>query len=119
MLSADECHFGGGMYMPSKDNLQKIREYIANNRTAFEKLLNDKEFNTVFGGLAKSEMNKILPKEFKSLENPHPFIYNKQFYYMAPYPGEKTALRQDLLPFIASHHYAAKSWDAFFKKLLH
>ena len=118
-LSVDECHFGGGMYMPDKDNLMKIRKFIGENPKEFDKLLKDKAFTKVYGSLAKSESNKILPKELKQYSDSHPLIFNKQFYYMAQHPGEKTVLREDLIPFIVSHYQAAQNWDAFFKKILY
>jgi uncharacterized protein (TIGR02453 family) len=114
-LSIDKCHLGGGMYMPSKENLAKIRQHIINHPKDFEKAMNDKEFNSIFGGLVEGEKNKVLPKEFKEYGEQYPAIFNKQFYYMAEYEGEKSVLREDLLPFIVSHSKAAKVWDDWFK----
>ena len=52
-LSIDECHFGGGMYMPDKDNLLKIRKHIGENPKAIDKLLKEPKFKKVYGGFGK------------------------------------------------------------------
>lgn len=117
-LSIDECHFGGGMYMPTKENLHKIREAIIKDRQGFEKAMKDKSFTKVYGTLAASEVNKILPKEFKDYGEQYPELFNKQFYYMAKHEGEPTILRPDLKNFIVEHYQAAKVWDDWFKKTL-
>ncbi|MBR9861406.1 DUF2461 domain-containing protein [bacterium] len=118
MLSPDTCHFGGGMYMPDKDNLEKIRQHIVNHPKAIEALIKDKEFNKVYGGLKEGETNKILPKQFKEYGDTQPLLFNKQFYFMAEYPGEKTVIREDLLPFIAEHYRVAEPWNKWFKSAL-
>lgn len=117
-LNIDECHFGGGMYMPSKENLEKIRHAIIKDNKGFEKALNDPHFKKIYGELAPSEKNKILPKEFKAYGEQYPHLFQKQFYYMAQHNGEPTILREDLLPFIVEHYKAAQVWDDWFKKVL-
>lgn len=117
-LSIDECHFGGGMYMPTKENLHKIREAIIQDRKGFEKAMNDKSFKKVYGSLASSDVNKILPKEFKEYGEQYPELFNKQFYYMAKHEGETTILREDLKHFIVQHYQAAQVWDNWFKQAL-
>lgn len=114
-LNIDKCFFGGGMYQPDKENLEKIRHSILDNPKAFRNALNEKNFQSVYGGLAQSEVNKILPKEMKQLGTEVSEIYNKQFYFMAEHDGQKTILRDDLLPFIVSHYTASKSFNSWLK----
>ena len=114
-LSIDKCFFGGGMYQPEKENLERIRQSILHDASSFKSALNEKNFKSVYGGLAQSEVNKVLPKELKEIAAAVPEIYNKQYYYMAEYEGQKTILRDDLLPFIVSHYTAAKSFNAWLR----
>jgi uncharacterized protein (TIGR02453 family) len=117
-LNLETCHIGGGCYMPSKENLGAIRRYIVTQPKEVESALNNTEFVSVFSGLQPGEKNKILPKEFKEFGDNHPLLFNKQFYYMADYPGEETILRDDLLPFIMKHYKAAEVWNDVLKKAM-
>lgn len=117
-LNLETCQFGGGCYMPSKESLASIRKYIITNPKEVETALNDKDFVAVFGGLQPGDKNKMLPKEFKEFGEKHPLLFNKQFYYMADYPGEETILRDDLLPFIMKHYKASQVWNDVLKKAM-
>lgn len=117
-LNLETCQFGGGCYMPSKESLASIRNYIIAHPKEVETALNDKDFVAVFGGLQPSDKNKILPKEFKEFGDKHPLLFNKQFYYMADHPGKETILRDDLLPFIMKHYKASQVWNDVLKKAM-
>src|SRR5690554_2221547 len=48
-LGPEKVMIGGGVYEPNKQELQSLREYIANNRRAFHKAINNPFFVEVFG----------------------------------------------------------------------
>ena len=116
-LSAEEHHIGGGMYSPDKENLMKIRKAIIANPKKLEKLLADEDFKRIYTTL-KGDKNKILPKEIKGKDAGNPWVYNKQFYFMAEYHDEGIPLRKDLLEFILSHHRAGENFFNYFAKIL-
>ena len=116
-LSAVELHIGGGMYMPEKDNLLKIRKAIIADPARFERLLKNKNFVQHFETI-KGDRNKILPKEVKGLADDNPWVYNKQFYFMTEYADEKIPLRKDLLAFILEHHAAGQEFNAYFAEII-
>ena len=116
-LSAVEQHIGGGMYMPEKDNLLKIRKAIIADPARFERLLKNKNFVQHFETI-KGDRNKILPKEVKGLADDNPWVYNKQFYFMTEYADEKIPLRKDLLAFILEHHAAGQEFNAYFAEII-
>ena len=117
-LNIDTSHFGGGCYMPSKENLHKMRQFIIDHPTDVQNALANKAFTQTFKTLEPGEKNKILPKEFKSFGEKQPLLFNKQFYYMADYPGEATILRKDLLSFIVNHYKAGSSWNELLKRAM-
>lgn len=117
-LSIDTCHIGGGMYMPSKENLERIRQHLIHDPKGVEAALNAPDFKSCYGGLAEAEKNKILPREFKEFGDRHPLLYNKQFYYMSDHPGEETILRDDLLDLLVQHDRAALKLNGWFKDAL-
>lgn len=70
----------GGVYMPTKDQLQAIRQEILYNQEDFSKLIKDKGFVKYFKEI-RGEKNKRLPSEFVEIQDEQPLIANKQFYY--------------------------------------
>lgn len=117
-LNIDQCHFGGGCYMPSKPNLAKIRQFIVDQPQKIEEALTDKTFRKVYSELQPGEKNKILPKDFKAYGEQQPLLFNKQFFAMADYEGESTVLRPDLLDFIESHYVALKPLNTVLKEAI-
>jgi uncharacterized protein (TIGR02453 family) len=80
-LGADKISVYGGAYILEKENLYKIRKYIAENPKEFDKTINLADFKKKFGGI-QGEKNKVLPPEFKTLVEKQPLIANKSFFFM-------------------------------------
>lgn len=97
-LGAEDYRFYSGLYMPDKDMLQRVREYLAEHSDELDEILKDKEFVRTFGEL-HGEKNKVLPKELKEAAEKQPYIYNKQFYFFAAYPPE-TIVKDGLIELI-------------------
>ena len=93
-LGPEHFRFYSGIYMPSKEDLYKIRAYMSKHSSQLNSILNHKEFVEHFGEL-RGEKNKVLPKEFKSAAETQPLLFNKQFYFFSSMPPE-TILREDL-----------------------
>ena len=100
-----------GFYMPEKDQLLKIREKIAANPKAFDKIINAKAFKESFGEV-RGEKSKILPKELKEAAKEQSLIYNKQYYLVHQVDAEKI-LDTDLLSYILKHYEAASQFNRF------
>lgn len=115
-LTPEHMRIYGGVYMPDKDNLYSIRSHIANNLSAFEAVISEKDFIAKYG-LIRGEKNKIVPAEFKESGEKQPLIYNKQFYYFAELPPE-TVLKEDLVKIVIQYYLAANSVKEFFTKAL-
>lgn len=102
----------GGVYMPDKDQLYNIRERMAENPKAFEKLINDPEFKAVFGEV-RGEQNIIVPKEFKDAASDYPFILNKQWYWFKEMKPE-ILLKNDLLEQVTAVYKANQKLMDYF-----
>ena len=76
--------------MPPKEVLQKIRQEIYYNPEEFKKLINAKEFKTLYGEI-QGDKNKVLTADYKEFAKEQPLIANKAFYYSTPLT-EKDAL---------------------------
>ena len=108
---------GGGGYFLDKEPLHRVRTAIAQDPEAFHALLAAPDFVEKFGGLAKSEVNKVLPPELKAAAQQEPLIFNKQFYFMSEMDPEM-ALRADFPDFIASYFRAGKPLNDWLRGLI-
>jgi len=69
----------GGMYMPSPENLAKIRQEIDYNPKGILKILNDKEFKKYFKGLSDWDRVKTAPKGYPKDHPQIELLKNKSF----------------------------------------
>lgn len=77
----------GGIYEIEKDDLELMREGIANNLTEFQRIYNSKEFKSHFEKIL-GEKNKIIPAHLREAASKEPLIYNKQWYFFQEFPAE-------------------------------
>jgi uncharacterized protein (TIGR02453 family) len=74
----DQSFIGGGIYMPQPNYLKAIRTNIYNDPDSFKKILNEKKFKDLFGGIEGEKLKtapKGFPKDFPDLD----LIKNKHF----------------------------------------
>lgn len=103
----------GGIYMPDKNQLEKIRNGILAQSDEFAALIKDARFLKYFPDGIMGEKNKVLPALFKSIAEKEPHIYNKQFYWMHRVNADKI-LEPGLLTWVMEHYDASKSQMQFF-----
>ena len=87
-LSPEHARIYTGVYQPDKEQLQALREEIAENQKEFRKIISDKKFKKLFGEI-KGDKNVRLPKELQEVAEKEPLIYNKQFYVFTTFPPEE------------------------------
>ena len=63
-FSVDEVYFGGGIWMPEPDALNKIRHAIADDAKAWKKVVEDKTFAKAFGEGVRGDALTRPPKGF-------------------------------------------------------
>lgn len=69
----------GGLYMPSPENLAKIRQEIDYNADKLLKILNNKKFKAYYKGLSDWDKLKTMPKGYAK-DHPHiDLLKNKSF----------------------------------------
>jgi uncharacterized protein (TIGR02453 family) len=69
-IAPDEVFYGGGLWMPDADALLKVRERIATKPNLWRKVVADKNFIRVFGGIEGEQLSRP-PRGF---DQTHPFI---------------------------------------------
>jgi uncharacterized protein (TIGR02453 family) len=102
---------GGGIYMPDKDVLAKIRKFIVDEPNELAKLLKNTRFKRTYGGLSEED-KMIRPPKGYAVDLPHiEHIKNRHFIAGVEINLKKNppkdlakeiaALFQDLQPLIA------------------
>ena len=78
-IEPGKSFIAGGLYMPSPENLAKIRQEIDYNAERFLKILNNKKFKSYFKGLEEWDKLKTMPKGYAK-DHPHiELLKNKSF----------------------------------------
>jgi len=114
-LSGQSAKIYGGVYMPDKQTLQKIREKLAANPQQFEELLRDKDFVEKFGGI-HGEKNKRLPKEFAEAAEKQPLIFNKSFYFFHEFEPE-IILQENFPDMLVQYFIAGRPMSEFLSEV--
>lgn len=115
-LTPEHVRVYGGVYMPDKDQLYNIRNFIVNQPKEFKEAINDKKFKSGYGEI-RGEKNKQIPKEFREAAEDQPLIYNKQFYYFTEMKPE-VILKENLPDLIMERYRDSKPVRTFFARAI-
>lgn len=63
-IEPGNCFFGAGNYMPSPEELARIRQEIDYNFSDFSKIIGNKKFKSTFGGMNRDNALKRAPKGY-------------------------------------------------------
>lgn len=83
-LEPENSFLAGGVYMPEKDNLKKIRQSISKNPEAFLKIVNATEFKKYFTKLSTEDKLKRIPQGFDKEDPMENFLKLKSFVVRFP-----------------------------------
>ncbi len=111
-ISAHEIGIMGGCYSPDKEQLQSIRQHIADHLEEFQQLVFNPNFVSRFGEL-KGEENKRIPSEFVALLEKEPFLSKKQFYYSTLLDVDMLT-QENLVPVLMEYYATMKPLNDYF-----
>lgn len=98
---------GGGAYMPSGEQLKRIREEIVHNTAAWEAAIQHPAFQKLYNGQVQGETLKRAPKGFEEETEHLPILRHKQFYYGLDIP-ESLILSHELVPALVAYYQASR-----------
>ncbi|MDO9028505.1 MAG: DUF2461 domain-containing protein, partial [Candidatus Roizmanbacteria bacterium] len=78
-IESDEVYLGGGMYVPSSEDLKKIRNAIANFSERFLSIIGSKDFKKYFETLEGEKLQRV-PKDFSPEHEMAEWLKMKQFF---------------------------------------
>jgi uncharacterized protein (TIGR02453 family) len=79
-----ECFIAGGLYMPSAEQMRKIRESIQRDPDSLRTILSNRNFKKYFGGLSGQQL-KTAPRGFSPEHPDIDLLRWKQFIVLKPY----------------------------------
>jgi len=112
-LSSNGISFYGGAHFLEKNQLQNLREFIADNLEQFHLIIKDKNFKKHFGTVL-GEVNKRIPREFKTLFEEEPLIAKKQFYFLKKLDS-KHLISKNLIKTIMDLYHVGNPLNQFLK----
>ena len=77
-IAPSEVFIGGGLYMPLPEDLSIVRQTIADNPAAFERIIGRHEFRNLFGDMSGERLSRV-PRGFPADHRAAEYLKHKQF----------------------------------------
>jgi uncharacterized protein (TIGR02453 family) len=109
----DRSFIGGGIYMPSPENLSKIRQEIDYNAVELKKILNDPGFKKYYSGL-DGEKLKTSPKGYSS-DHPDIDLLRYKHYVVIKDVKDSEVKKKDYPTYVLNAFKAMKPFNDFLR----
>jgi uncharacterized protein (TIGR02453 family) len=106
----------GGVYEIEKEDLEAVREGIAQDISKFQKAYQNPTFVKTFGEIL-GEKNKVLPAHLREAASIEPLIFNKQWYFYTQFEPE-TILKENLDEIVLNCYEAGRPVESCFNELI-
>jgi uncharacterized protein (TIGR02453 family) len=108
-IEPSDLLIGGGLYMPLPQDLQAVRQHIAENTKDWRRIVEGRAFQKMFGPVSGEQLTRV-PRGFSGDHPAAEYLKYKQFLASRNFPGDVAASRrfysvvietfQGMLPFI-------------------
>jgi uncharacterized protein (TIGR02453 family) len=85
-IAPNEVFIGGGLYMPLPEDLNIVRQTIADDAAAFERIIGGRQFCNLFGGINGERLSRV-PRGFPADHRAAEYLKYKQFLVGRRLPG--------------------------------
>ena len=106
----------GGVYEIDKEDLETVRDAIAQDISKFQKAYKNPLFLKTFGEIL-GEKNKVLPAHLRDAAATEPLIFNKQWYFYTQFEPE-TILQDNLDEIVLNCYEAGRPVESYFNELI-
>jgi len=113
----NKSFIAGGLYMPDAPNLSKIRQEIDYNFKAFDKVLKEKKFKSMFKKLDDFDKLKTAPKGYPK-DHPHLELLKHKSYIVSHYFTDKEVTDKNFLKKVVEACKAVKPLNDFLSEAL-
>jgi uncharacterized protein (TIGR02453 family) len=87
-IAPSELLIGGGLYSPLPEDLNAVRQRIADDPMSFQKIVNRKQFRRLFGNLEGERLSRV-PRGYAPDHPGAGYLKYKQFLVMRTFPAEQ------------------------------
>ncbi|MCF8409317.1 MAG: DUF2461 domain-containing protein [Crocinitomicaceae bacterium] len=115
-LGPEHMRVYGGVYEIDKEDLETVRDAIAQDISKFQKAYKNARFVKTFGEIL-GDKNKILPPHLRDSAAIEPLIFNKQWYFYTQFEPE-TILQENLDEIVLNCYEAGRPVESFFNELI-
>jgi uncharacterized protein (TIGR02453 family) len=115
-LGPEHMRVYGGVYEIDKEDLETVRDAIAQDISKFQKAYKNTRFVKTFGEIL-GDKNKILPPHLRDSAAIEPLIFNKQWYFYTQFEPE-TILQENLDEIVLNCYEAGRPVESFFNELI-
>jgi uncharacterized protein (TIGR02453 family) len=115
-LGPEHMRVYGGVYEIDKEDLETVRDAIAQDISKFQKAYKNSRFVKTFGEIL-GDKNKILPPHLRDSAAIEPLIFNKQWYFYTQFEPE-TILQENLDEIVLNCYEAGRPVESFFNELI-
>ncbi|MDI6803757.1 MAG: DUF2461 domain-containing protein [Bacteroidota bacterium] len=108
-IEPDEVYLGGGMYVPSSDDLKKIRNTIANHPNKFLSIIESEKFKSLFKTIEGEKLKRV-PQGFPPDDDMAEWLKMKQFFishtmkteesYKKTFPSKVANIFEIMMPLV-------------------
>ena len=106
----------GGVYEIEKEDLEAVREGIAQDISKFQRAYQNPIFEKTFGEIL-GDKNKVLPAHLREAASIEPLIFNKQWYFYTQFEPE-TILKENLDEIVMNCYEAGRPVESYFNELI-
>ena len=106
----------GGVYEIEKEDLESVREGIAQDISKFQRAYQNPIFEKTFGEIL-GDKNKVLPAHLREAASIEPLIFNKQWYFYTQFEPE-TILKENLDEIVMNCYEAGRPVESYFNELI-
>jgi uncharacterized protein (TIGR02453 family) len=92
-IDTAELFIGGGMYMPSPEELRAVRGHIAEKPAGFTKIVKARRFRAMFGAVEGEQLSRV-PRDVSPDHPAAEYLRHQQFYVGRTFPPEKAIASQ-------------------------
>lgn len=108
-IEPDEVYLGGGMYMPTSDNLKNIRRSISDNSKNFLSIVESKNFKSLFKTIEGDKLKRV-PPGFLYDDDMAEYLKMKQFFishtmrtdecFKETFPSKVANIFEEMMPLV-------------------
>jgi uncharacterized protein (TIGR02453 family) len=111
-IEPGNCAIGGGIYMPTPDQLKAIRARIYNHHEEWDEIIHSRQFTTIFAAGIHGESLKTMPRGYEPNHTASEYIRKKQWYVWETF-DESVLFTEEIIDILEEKSIASLAFHEF------